>query len=158
MGLNLPTDIASKADLIAVLRNVEDVLETYTENKIREFEGIDFASRPDVSSNLAALVAENELEVTFENLKILRNWLRSLKESAPVVRFTFASDPNPDFLGKLVAWLRRESGELVLVRYGIQPTIGAGCIMYTPSKRFDFTLKAQLKNSKDKFLEVLGRV
>lgn len=158
MNLNLPSAIATKSDVVAVLSNVDDVLNKYIENTIREEQGVDFKDRPDVASNLALLVAENKLEVSVETLKSLKQWLEHLKDHAPVVRFTFASDPNPEFLGKLVTWLRHESGRFVLIRYGIQPTIAAGCLMYTPARRYDFSLRHRLLSSGQVFREVLNRV
>lgn len=157
-GLSLPSSIATKSDVVAVLRNVDDVLDKYVENNIREQEGVDFKDRAEVASNLALLVSENKLEVSVETLKSLKQWLEHLKDHAPVVRFTFANDPTPDFLSKLVTWLRQESGHFVLIRYGVQPTIAAGCLMYTPARRYDFSLRQHLLSSNKVFSEVLSRV
>lgn len=158
MSLNLPSSIATKSDVVAVLRNVDEVLDKYVENNIREQEGVDFKDRPDVASNLALLVSENKLDVSVETLNSLKTWLEHLKDHAPVVRFTFANDPTTDFLARLVTWLRQESGHFVLVRYGVQPTIAAGCLMYTPARRYDFTLRRHLLASDKVFGEVLSRV
>lgn len=156
--LKLPNSIATKNDLVAVLRNTEDVLEKYLANTIREEEGVDFKDRPDVASNLALLVSDNNLEVSEETLTSLKKWLTQLKDHAPVVRFTFANDPNPEFLGKLVTWLRQETGHFVLIRYGVQPSIAAGCLMYTPARQYDFSLRQHLLNKGNVFAEVLNRV
>jgi len=143
-GLVLPNAIATKADLVNVLRNLETVLDAFVENSVRHDEGVDFASRADVSSNLAQLVKANQLEVSVETLKSLKVWLTHLKDHAPVVRFTFANDPNPEFLGSIVEWLRSSSGQFVLIRFGIQPSIAAGCLMYTPRRRYDFSLRKNI--------------
>lgn len=155
--LKLPNSIATKSDLVAVLRNVDEVLDNYIENRVRDAEGVDFKSRPDVSSNLAELVSVNQLEVSLDTLKSLRQWLDHLNDHAPVVRFTFASDPNPEFLGSLVNWLRQNTGQFVIVRYGVQPTIAAGCLMYTPARRYDFSLRYHLLNSGDSFVKALSK-
>ncbi|HEX9594877.1 MAG TPA: hypothetical protein VF996_02005 [Candidatus Saccharimonadales bacterium] len=153
--LKLPNSIATKSDLVGVIRNVDDVIDNYIENRVRDMEGVDFKSRPDVTSNLAELVAVNKLEVNVDTLKSLKEWLAHLNEHAPIVRFTFASDPNPEFIGGIVNWLRMASGRFVIIRYGIQPTIAAGCLMYTPAKMYDFSLRKRLMESDEVFLRAL---
>lgn len=156
--LKLPSSIATKSDLVAVLRNVDEVLDSYIENRVRNLEGVDFKSRPDVASNLAELVSENNLEVSLDTLKSLKQWLAHLNEHAPVVRFTLASDPTPEFVGGLVNWLRQNSGQFVIIRYGVQPTIAAGCLMYTPARRYDFSLRQHLLTANEAFLKSLTKV
>jgi F0F1-type ATP synthase delta subunit len=156
--LKLPFEVATKSDILRLIRNVDEVLDAFIENGVRDHEGVEFAQRPDVSSHLARLVSENDIQVSAELLKSLKLWLTHLSEKAPVVRFTFASDPTPEFLSKLVMWLRDESGQFVLIRYGIQPKVAAGCIVFTPSHRYDFSLRKQLLGSNNTFSEVLNRV
>lgn len=155
-SLRLPEAIATKADLVNVLRNLEEVLDTYRQNSIRGEEGVDFTARTDVSSNLAALVQENQLAVDVKTLTALETWLNQLKDRAPVVRFTFASDPTPEFLGRIVSWLRQASGQFVLVRFGIQPSIAAGCIMYTPAHHYDFSLRSKILKSGSIFIKYVS--
>lgn len=158
IALKLPSAIATKADLVNVLRNLEEVLDTYVENSVRSQEGVDFISRSDVSSNLAALVQVNQLKVEVATLKALHTWLIQLKDHAPMVRFTFASDPTPEFLGQVVGWLRQSSGQFVLIRYGIQPTIAAGCLIYTPARRYDFSLRSKILKSGPIFARIVSAV
>lgn len=155
--LNLPNAIATKSDLVNVIRNVDEVIDSYIQNRVRDLEGVDFKSRPDVTSNLAELVSINKLQVTVDNLRSLKDWLARLNEHAPVVRFTFASDPTPEFVGNLVNWLRQASGQFVLIRYGVQPTIAAGCLMYTPARMYDFSLRHHLLTSQEVFSQALDK-
>lgn len=156
--LKLPASISTKKDLIETLRNTEVVLDAYIENGVRSYEGVDFKSRPDVSSNLAELITENKLEVSIENLKFVKTWLNQLKDHAPVVRFTFSGDPSKAFVQQIVLWLRKETGKFVLIRYGIQPSIAAGCLMYTPAGRYDFSLRHELLQGGKIFSNILKRV
>lgn len=157
-ALKLPTAIATKTDLVNVLRNLEEVLDTYVENSVRSQEGVDFSARSDVSSNLAALVQTNNLNVDVHTLQALKSWLMQLKDHAPVVRFTFASDPTPQFLGQIINWLRETSGQFVLMRYGIQPSIAAGCLLTTPVRRYDFSLRSKILKSGDVFARIVSGV
>lgn len=156
-GLILPTAIATKSDLVNVLRNLEEVLDASVENSIRSGEGVDFVSRADVSSNLAELVKVNQLEVSVQTLQALKVWLNHLKEHAPVVRFTFANDPNQQFLAGIVEWLRKNSGQFVLIRYGIQPSIAAGCLMYTSRRRYDFSLRQNILDRGDDIIKYIRK-
>ena len=158
VALKLPMVIATKADLVNVLRNLEEVLDTYVENSVRSQEGVDFISRSDVSSNLAALVQANQLKVEVATLKALQTWLTRLKDHAPMVRFTFASDPTPEFLGQIVSWLRQSSGQFVLIRYGIQPAIAAGCLLYTPAHRYDFSLRSKILKNGPVFARIVSAI
>ena len=140
----LPLSVATRTQVVNVLRNLEEVLDKGIQNAIRADEGVDFQDLPEVSSALAEIVKENELEVSTENLKSVGTWLDGLKHDAPVVRFTFASDPTNDVVSRLVKWLRDNSKKIVLIRTSIQPTLAAGCIVHTPSHQYDFSLRNQL--------------
>lgn len=140
----LPLSVATRTQVVNVLRNLEEVLDKGVQNSIRADEGVDFQDLPEVSSALAEIVKENNLDVSTDNLRSLGEWLQGLKHDAPVVRFTFASDPTNDVVSRLVKWLRDNTKKIVLIRTSIQPTLAAGCIMHTPSHQYDFSLRNQL--------------
>jgi len=144
VGYILPTSVATRTQVVSVLRNLEDVLDKGIQNNIRVEEGVDFRDLPEVSSSLAELVRENKLEVDTDTLRKLGAWLEDLKHNAPVVRFTFASEPTNEIISRLIKWLRDLSGKVVLIRTSIQPTIAAGCIVHTPSHQYDFSLRNEL--------------
>ncbi len=144
MDYKLPVSVATKAQVISVLKNLEDVLDKGIQNSIRAKEGVDFQDFPEVSSALAELVKENDIKVSTENLKSLGKWLEILKSKAPVVRFTFSSDPSNEIVFKLAKWLRDNSNKIVLIRTSVQPSIAAGCIVHTASHRYDFSLRKEL--------------
>jgi hypothetical protein len=71
----------------------------------------------------------------------LVQFLNLVHGKAPVLKISFSIDPAPVFLEKLIIWLRREVHPLALITVGLQPNIGAGCMVYGNSKVFDFSLK-----------------
>jgi hypothetical protein len=154
----LPTSVATRTQVVNVLRNLEDVLDKGIQNTIRADEGVDFQDLPEVSSALAEIVKENKTEVTTENLRTLGKWLEDLKHNAPVVRFTFGSDPSNDVTSKLVKWLRDQSKETVLIRTSVQPSVAAGCIVHTPSHRYDFSLRNELLQGVPIFMKYLDKM
>ena len=156
MAYKLPISIATRTQLVNVLRNLEEVLDKGIQNSIRAHEGVDFKDLPEVSSALAEIVKENNVEVTTENLKKLGVWLDDLKHNAPVVRFTFASDPTNEIVSQLVKWLRDNSKKIVLIRTSVQPSVAAGCIVHTPSHRYDFSLRNELLEGVPIFVKYLN--
>jgi len=154
----LPTSVATRTQVVHVLRNLEDVLDKGIQNAIRANEGVDFQDLPEVSSALAEIVKENNTEVTTENLRKLGTWLEDLKHNAPVVRFTFGSDPNNEITIKLVKWLRDESQKTVLIRTSVQPSVAAGCIVHTASHRYDFSLRNELLQGVPMFVKYLDKM
>lgn len=158
MDYKLPISVATRTQVVNVLRNLEDVLDKGIQNAIRANEGVDFQDLPEVSSALAEIVKENNTEVTTENLRKLGTWLEDLKRNAPVVRFTFGSDPSNEITAKLVKWLRDESEETVLIRTSVQPSIAAGCIVHTPSHRYDFSLRNELLQGVPVFVKYLDKM
>ncbi len=158
MDYKLPISVATRTQVVNVLRNLEDVLDKGIQNTIRAEEGVDFQDIPEVSSALAEIVKVNDLEVSTENLQALGKWLGDIKHSAPVVRFTFASDPNNAVVSKLVKWLRDNSNKTVLIRTSVQPSVAAGCIVHTPSHRYDFSLRNELLQGIPIFTKYLDKM
>jgi hypothetical protein len=76
------------------------------------------------------------------------NFLITVKAKAPVLHMSFGVDPAPIFVGKLTSWLRREIHPLVLLQIGLQPTIGAGCVVRTTNKYFDLSLREHFKKQR----------
>lgn len=155
--LKLPETIATKTQLVNVYKNLETVLEKNIQNSVRAEEGVDFEDLPEVSSALAQIIRDNKIKVDTKSLKELKTWLDELKHIAPVVRFTFASDPENEVTARLVTWLRDKSGKEVLIRTSVQPSVAAGCLVHTPSHEYDFTLRQHLLDKVGLFSEILSK-
>lgn len=153
----LPESIVTRTQLVNVFKNLESVLEKNVQNSIRTEEGVDFEDLPEVSSALAEIIRDNKIKVDAKSLKELKTWLSELKHTAPVVRFTFASDPENEVTSRLVKWLRDASGREVLIRTSVQPSVAAGCLVHTPSHQYDFTLRQHLLDKVNIFTETLNR-
>jgi hypothetical protein len=73
------------------------------------------------------------------------------------MHISFSADPSPVFTDKLMTWLRREIHPFVLLTVGLQPNIGAGCIVRTTNKQFDLSLRQDFKAKRDLLLEQLTK-
>jgi hypothetical protein len=49
----------------------------------------------------------------------------------------------------MMAWLRREVHPVVLMTIGLQPNLGAGCIVRSSNKQFDCSLRQDFIKKRD---------
>ncbi len=151
-ALKLPTLVVGKVDIARLLRELESTDEYLAQAAVRQ-PGTPM-QLPRSSRLLEELARENGLNLLQEADRArLLEFLRDIKENAPVIHMSFASDPSPAFTNKLVIWLRREIHPLILLQVGLQPSIAAGCIVRTPNKYFDLSLRQHLVRSRPLLLE-----
>lgn len=140
----LPIQVTGRADVGRLLREVEQIDSFLDQAAIRQpGTGLKL---PKTSRLLDDFVSNNNLNLLQEadRARVL-NFLITVKAKAPLLHISFGVDPAPAFVGKLMTWLRQEVHPLVLVQVGLQPTIGAGCVVRTTNKYFDFSLREHFK-------------
>jgi F0F1-type ATP synthase delta subunit len=151
--VGLPISVASPVDLGRVLRELEAIDSTLNQSAIR---GEQVQALPKMSEMLNQVVELNKLDLLQEtHRKLLAQFLVSIRERAPRLHMSFSVDPSPQFSEKLTAWLREKIHPLVLITFGLQPNIGAGCVMRTTNKYFDFSLGAALTKNRDLVMKSL---
>jgi F0F1-type ATP synthase delta subunit len=140
--LELPTVIFGPVEINRLLRELETLEDFLRQSNIRE-PGKQPAL-PKTSRTLEAIAGNNNLNLlTANDLKKLQQFLVSVKAKAPVIHMSLAADPSAVFTAKIVAWLRTNVHPYALLQLGLQPTLAAGCILRTPNKTFDFSLRNQ---------------
>ncbi|HTB48676.1 MAG TPA: hypothetical protein VK712_01190 [Verrucomicrobiae bacterium] len=142
----LPVLVTSPLDVARLVRELEAIDEALLQLGLRQ-PGAE-VKMPKTSRLMDQVILLNELNLLYpEDRLLLQQFLRAVKERAPVVHMSFNADPPVAFMEKLVAWLRREINPLVLVTVGLQPNMGAGCMLRTTNRQFDFSLRQTfLKN------------
>lgn len=144
----LPVQIIARAD-VSRLHRESEALETFFATAA--VQGATTKTMPQLSQQLSAFVNENKLNLLQPaDRQALQNYFAGLLKSAPLVHVSFATEPRPDFLMKLVAWFRTEAHPSVLLQIGLQPSIAAGCIIRTNNKYFDFSFKKHFADGKTK--------
>ena len=101
--------------------------------------------------------------VTINNLNLLRpadrkllaQFLEVLRTKAPSIHISFNTDPSPLFLQRLVTWMRQQIHPFVLLRIGLHPSIGAGCVVRTNNKYYDFSMRQLFKDQSGLLLSKL---
>jgi len=144
----LPLGVVGKIDVGRLLREVEGLENFMRQSAIRQ----PGASQkpPRTSRMLDEIIQTNKLNVLIEADRArLLSFLVQVKAKAPVLHMSFSADPSPLFLQRLMTWLRQEIHPLVLLQVGLQPNIGAGCVLRTTNMYFDFSLKQRFSQKRD---------
>lgn len=145
--LQLPIQVTTRIDAGRLLHELESVREFLKQSSIRQ-PGTS-VKLPKVSRLADEFVESNKLNLLHEDdVSRAINFLIMVKAKAPVIHMSFSADPSPQFQQKLITWLRVQIHPLVLLRVGLQPTIGAGCVLRTTNKYFDFSIREHFKNNK----------
>ena len=149
----LPIQIMTKADVSRLHREVKEFQDFFTSAAVS---GAAARTVPQPSQLMTALINENTLNLLQENDRTkLILFLGMLRAKSPVVHVSFAVDPKPDFLMRIVNWFRTEAHPYVLIQIGLRPSIAAGCVIRTANKFFDFSFKKHFEDNKSKLTEAL---
>lgn len=81
--------------------------------------------------------------------------LTQIRDQAPLVHISFAAEPSPKVTETLVTWLRSNIHPYMQLQIGLQPSIAAGCVLRTPNKIFDFSLRASFEKQKPYLVELI---
>lgn len=146
--LELPVGIVTPVDVLRLLREVRMLDESLRQAAIRQPGSS--VQLPRTTRSLDDLLNANKLNILLKPDRTrLEEFLKSVKAHAPVLHMSFSTDPSPLFTQKLMTWLRKEIHPLVLLRIGLQTNIGAGCVVMTTNKSFDFSLRKHLQGQRE---------
>lgn len=152
--VRLPTGIVSRADVVRALRELESINELMDQAALRADV---LPSLPRISQLTRELAEINTYDISLgADRARLIIFLDRIKDLAPVMHITFASEPSDEATAKLVAWLRTEISSYTLLQIGVQPAIIAGCILRTSSRVFDFSMRRRIEENKRVLREKIG--
>lgn len=155
--LTLPVSVISPTDVARLTREVESLDEFFRQSEIRQ--GGQPQSLPRYSRLLDEVVVANDLNLLDKtNRNLLVESFNQLQMTAPVMHISFSVDPPGSYVQKIVGWLRQNIDGLVLVRVGLMPNIGAGCVVRTTNKSFDFSLRKYFDSKHEFFMNRLHKV
>ena len=143
MALKLPLQVVSNADVMRLKREVSGLNDYFTSAAARSA-GVP-AQPPRLSRQLDQLVRENQVNLMDNSARTkLHDDLKALELQAPMLHISFASEPSAQVVEKILSWLRSNIDPYVLLRVGLQPTIAAGCVLRTPNKIIDMSMRSSL--------------
>ena len=153
-ALLLPVGMATHGDLSRVLREVESVNDFLKAGAIRQ-PGSPM-QLPKTSKLFEALVSGSKLNMLQESdREYLRTSLQWLRANAPVLHIAFSTDPSAIFLEQLMTWLRQHISPFVFLQVGLHPNLGAGCVVRTTNKDFDFSLRQRFFDQRELLMKQL---
>lgn len=145
--LTLPIQVTGRADIGRLLREVEQIDNFLKQAAIRQ-PGTP-VKMPKTSRLLDEFAGSNKVNLLHdEDRARTLNFLIAVKAKAPVLHMSFSVDPSPGFIQRLTTWLRTEIHPLVLLQVGLQPNIGAGCVVRGTNRYFDLSLREHFKKQK----------
>lgn len=135
----LPLGIVSQVELVRAARELEALEQYYLSTPSQSSEPAN------LSRGLQAIAAENGVDLGDKKQRQeLLTLLGKLKTSAPLIHISFATEPSIRALEPIVTWLRQNIHPHVVLQVGLQPTIAAGCVVRTPNRVFDLSLRPYL--------------
>ncbi len=150
----LPVGIVGLVDVGRLIRELEHIESLAQSDAIRS--GADAFALPKLSPLMEQLAEQNKLDLTVTHQRqSALEFLKLVKKSAPRVHMSFSANPSSQFVGKLMFWLRQNIHPHLLVAIGLQPGIGAGCMLRTTNRFFDMSLSKSFASSRDLLMQRL---
>ena len=155
--LMLPLSVASPVDVGRLIREVSALDDLLLQHDLKGT--TEAAKMPKTTLLLGDMISLNKLEllVSAQRQQLLK-YLNDAKVHAPVLHISFGADPAPSFIEKLMTWLRREIDAQVLITVGLQPNIGAGCLVRSTNKYYDFSLRKDFDKNRALLMAKLREV
>lgn len=144
----MPPSTVSKIDVARLVHEVEWIDNELTTKSVRSKAGVNSHVEPILSEQLTDFLEQNKLtllDASSRERGHLIKQLRLLKDTAPVIHMTFASQADSESLAKLTAWLRESVHPQAVIAVGLQPALVAGVYVRTPNRVHDLSLRSQLE-------------
>lgn len=144
MALKLTLQLVTPADITRLQREINKLNDYFVAAGARSSDAP--ADPPKLTRSLNQLAEQNKLNLLDSaTRKQLSEDLDKIISKSPVLHISFAAEPSALALEKILAWLRDNINPEVLLRVGLQPAIAAGCVLRTPNKIFDMSVRASLQ-------------
>ncbi|HEX5796831.1 MAG TPA: F0F1 ATP synthase subunit delta [Candidatus Saccharimonadales bacterium] len=155
-AFELTPDIVTNLDLGRVIREAEKLDDFLLQARLKS-PGMT-ATLPKTIRALEQVAETNGLSLlNATHRKHLIGNLHQLKLTSKKVHISFAVEPSPAVMQKIVAWFRSNVQKDLIIEVGIQPTISVGCVVRTTNKVFDMSLRHRFKDSKKVLSDLLEK-
>lgn len=151
---HLPLSVVGTAGLSALQRELNAVEDFFVSAKVRSAGAP--MQLPRLTKGLDSIARENGYNLLDEgHRKALTQALQAIKQNAPKIHISFAAEPPPKALEQILAWFRGSVHPQTLMQVGLQPNIAAGCVVRTPNKLFDMSLRVYLEKQEPYLVELI---
>lgn len=154
-AVRLPLELIGRPEVMQVMREIEALGDVYNQRVVQSrLNTTTIASSLQVSSALQQLGTVNDIELNDQQAReSLLGELRAIFDAAPSFHVSFAVEPPKKQLQRVVEWLRQSIHPQVLINTSIIPSITAGCILRTPNKVFDLSLRKSFETASPELLK-----
>jgi F0F1-type ATP synthase delta subunit len=153
--LKLPIGVISQIDVARLVRELNSLEDFFSAADTRKA-GTPIAP-PRLTRMLDNVARDNKCNLLDKTQRQqLSSQLDQILKQAPLLHISFASDPPPRTLERILVWLRANIHPQTLLQVGLQPTIAAGCTLRTPNKVFDMSLRSHLKNQESYLVQLIA--
>ena len=102
----LPVSVSGPSEVGRLLHELEAIDSALLSQELREGQT---ATAPTMSGLMRSTVEANKFNLSHkEDRDRLGQFLRHVKQNAPLLHISFSADPPPNFMERLMTWLRRE--------------------------------------------------
>ncbi len=151
---HLPLSIVGTSDISSLQRELNAVDDFFVSANIRAAGSP--VQTPRVTKALESIARENGYSLLEEtHRKALTEQFKIIKQTAPKIHISFAAEPSPKALERILAWFRGSVHPQALIQVGLQPNIAAGCVIRTPNKLFDMSLRVYLEKQENYLIELI---
>lgn len=154
MELKLPEAVISKIDVARLMRELNSLDDFLVQASIRP-PGTS-TQPPRLTRSLELVAKDNKYNLLDkDHRRQLQAQLNLIMGQSPQVHISFAAEPSIAALNRIVGWFRSNIHPQTLLQVGLQPTIGAGCLVRTPNLMFDISLRAYLKQEEPYLVKLI---
>lgn len=143
--LKLPLNVVGRSDITRMLRELDKLDDFFVAAASR---GTDSPSSPPprITRVLDQLARDNRINLLeAHQRKQFAVQLKDILSKAPALNISFAAEPSPTALEKVLSWFRQNIHPQTLLQIGLQPSIAAGCVLRTPNQIFDMSISRRLQ-------------
>lgn len=143
----LPENLITPVDLSRTVRELSALDESLYQANIRTpGQPVKLARSSRILEDLATANNVSLLD-TLGRAELLEA-LKTFVNQAPRVHISFATEPSARFNGRIIVWLRQNIHPQILLEIGLQPMLAVGCMVRTPNKVFDMSLRHRFKEQR----------
>ncbi len=155
--LQLPNGVVGVMDIRRLSREAKMLNDFLHQSSLRE-PGTSM-SLPKLSRIFNELAESNGLNLLQdEDRQQLTAFLGELEQNAPRLHISFSVDPSPYFLSKLLDYIRKNIDAHALVQVGLQPNIGAGCVVRSTNQVFDMSLREDFRQKRSLLMDYVKKL
>ena len=155
--LKLPVAIVNRGDVMRLQRELNALNDFFVGATARR-PGTPM-QMPKTTRRLTELAEANNVNLLEQSHRAaLYTSMTGILKSAPVMHMSFASEPTPKSVEPILDWLRKQIHPQALLQVGLAPAIAAGCVLRTPNKFFDMSIRAHLEKQAHFLSELIAGV